>query len=180
MMFFPALTVKSGVREGVLTLFRMIQSLDRTNGIAGTGFGRGVPNFADGPNAGRIPSESWGHERLFDSNVTGRPPSSGDAALLTLDLGTATGWAVCSADRTVVSDTVSFRPSRYDGDCYGAIRCPVQLLWGVEDSWISLERGRELAQLIPGCQLTLIPGSGHLMQIDAPEAIVAAALGFLA
>lgn len=64
-------------------------------------------------------------------------------------------------------------------DRYGTIRCPVQLLWGIEDGWIPVERGRELAQLIPGCRLTLIPGSGHLMQIDAPEAIVAAALGFL-
>ena len=65
-------------------------------------------------------------------------------------------------------------------DRYGTMRCPVQLLWGMEDDWIPVERGRELAQLIPGCSLTLIPGSGHLMQIDAPEAIVAAALGFLA
>ena len=65
-------------------------------------------------------------------------------------------------------------------DQYGAIRCPVQLLWGVEDAWIPVERGRELARMIPGCALTLIPGSGHLMQVDAPEAIVAAALSLFA
>ena len=35
--------------------------------------------------------------------------------MLALDLGTTTGWALRSADRTVVSGTVSFRPSRYDG-----------------------------------------------------------------
>jgi hypothetical protein len=46
---------------------------------------------------------------------TGRPPSSGAAVMLALDLGTTTGWALRSADRTVVSGTVSFRPSRYDG-----------------------------------------------------------------
>ena len=45
----------------------------------------------------------------------GRPPSSGAAVMLALDLGTTTGWALRSADRTVVSGTVSFRPSRYDG-----------------------------------------------------------------
>ncbi len=59
---------------------------------------------------------------------------------------------------------------------YGEIRCPVKLLWGVEDAWIPVERGRELAAMIPGCELTEIPGAGHLMQEDAPEAIVAAAL----
>jgi len=35
--------------------------------------------------------------------------------LLALDLGTTTGWALRTRERTVVSGTVSFRPSRYDG-----------------------------------------------------------------
>ena len=38
-----------------------------------------------------------------------------DTVILALDLGTTTGWALRTADRTVVSGTVSFRPSRYDG-----------------------------------------------------------------
>ncbi len=61
---------------------------------------------------------------------------------------------------------------------YGELRCPVRLLWGEDDEWIPLERGRELAALLPGCELTVVPGSGHLMQEDAPEAIVAAAIRF--
>ena len=61
---------------------------------------------------------------------------------------------------------------------YGAMRCPVRLLWGVEDQWIPIERGRELARRMPGGALTEVPGCGHLMQEDAPEAIVAAALAF--
>jgi pimeloyl-ACP methyl ester carboxylesterase len=61
---------------------------------------------------------------------------------------------------------------------YGAIRCPVKLLWGTEDRWIPSERGHELAAMIPDCDFTEVPGSGHLMQEDAPEAIVAAALRF--
>lgn len=63
---------------------------------------------------------------------------------------------------------------------YGDIRCPVKLLWGAEDQWIPVERGRELAAAIPGCDMTEIAGSGHLMQEDAPEAIIAAALRFFA
>jgi Holliday junction resolvasome RuvABC endonuclease subunit len=35
--------------------------------------------------------------------------------MLALDLGTATGWAVCSHQGLITSGTVSFRPSRYDG-----------------------------------------------------------------
>ena len=61
-------------------------------------------------------------------------------------------------------------------DRYGEIRCPVRLLWGTDDAWIPVERGRELTAMIPDCRLTEVPGSGHLMQEDAPEAIIAAAL----
>lgn len=35
--------------------------------------------------------------------------------LLALDLGTTTGWALLSAEGVILSGTVSFRPSRYDG-----------------------------------------------------------------
>jgi hypothetical protein len=43
----------------------------------------------------------------------------GRSALLALDLGTTTGWAMQLAGGRVESGTVSFRPSRYDG---GGIR----------------------------------------------------------
>ena len=60
---------------------------------------------------------------------------------------------------------------------YADIRCPVMLLWGLQDEWIPVARGRELASMI-GTPLVEIPEAGHLMQEDAPEAIVAAALRF--
>jgi pimeloyl-ACP methyl ester carboxylesterase len=62
---------------------------------------------------------------------------------------------------------------------YGEIRCPVMILWGEEDTWIPVERGRELASRIPDATLRRIQGAGHLVQEDAPEAIVAALLGLL-
>ena len=61
---------------------------------------------------------------------------------------------------------------------YGEIRCPVHLLWGEDDAWIPIERGRELAEMIPDCRFQAVPDAGHLMQEDAPEAVVAAALRF--
>jgi len=62
---------------------------------------------------------------------------------------------------------------------YGQIRCPVQILWGEEDRWIPLQRGRELAARISAATLRCVPHAGHLVQEDAPEAVVAALLGFL-
>jgi pimeloyl-ACP methyl ester carboxylesterase len=61
---------------------------------------------------------------------------------------------------------------------YHEIRCPVTILWGEEDEFIPLKDGRELARRIPGASLTTISDAKHLVQEDAPEAIVAAVLDF--
>lgn len=64
-------------------------------------------------------------------------------------------------------------------DHYADIRCPVQILWGEDDQWIPIEKGRELHALIPGSEFHPVEGSGHLMHEDAPEAIVAYSLAFM-
>lgn len=62
---------------------------------------------------------------------------------------------------------------------YREIGCPVSILWGEDDQWIPIERGVELAALMKGARFTRVPDSGHLMQEDAPEAIVAELMDFL-
>jgi pimeloyl-ACP methyl ester carboxylesterase len=62
---------------------------------------------------------------------------------------------------------------------YNQVRCPVMILWGEEDRLISVKDGHRLASMIPGSTLKIIPGSGHIVQEDAPEAVVSALLEFL-
>lgn len=62
---------------------------------------------------------------------------------------------------------------------YPTVRCPVSILWGEDDQWIPVEFGRRLQRAIPGSVLHVVGDAGHLVQEDAPEAIVAALLGFL-
>lgn len=61
---------------------------------------------------------------------------------------------------------------------YANLRCPVRLMWGVEDQWIPIALGRLLAAALPDCTLIEVANSGHLMQEDAPEAVLDAALEF--
>jgi pimeloyl-ACP methyl ester carboxylesterase len=44
---------------------------------------------------------------------------------------------------------------------YGRMRCPVRLLWGIEDQWMPVERGRELARRMPDCVLIELPKGGR-------------------
>ncbi|WGF88317.1 alpha/beta fold hydrolase [Marinivivus vitaminiproducens] len=60
-----------------------------------------------------------------------------------------------------------------------AVRCPVRILWGEDDRWLQAEQGVRLAAAIPGATLQPVSRAGHLVQEDAPEAIVAAVLPLL-
>ena len=50
------------------------------------------------------------------------------------------------------------------------------VLWGRNDDWIPFEKGVALAALISDAECIPVPDSGHLVQEDRPEAIVAAVL----
>lgn len=56
---------------------------------------------------------------------------------------------------------------------YQQMECPVRVLWGEEDQWIPIEKGHELAALISDAPCEIVVNSGHLVQEDCPEAIVA-------
>jgi len=56
---------------------------------------------------------------------------------------------------------------------------PVQVVHGLEDRLVPPARGRELAELIPGAELELIPACGHLLTTDAEEQTAGAILAHL-
>ncbi|MEU5655660.1 alpha/beta fold hydrolase [Streptomyces sp. NPDC047737] len=62
---------------------------------------------------------------------------------------------------------------------YEDLELPVLVCWGTEDTWIPVARGHELAGMIPGAELRLIEGAGHLVQEDAPAELTAALTRFL-
>ncbi|MCR4512724.1 alpha/beta fold hydrolase [Aeromicrobium sp. 50.2.37] len=54
---------------------------------------------------------------------------------------------------------------------YGDIDEPVHVVWGSADTWIPVDRAHRLVELMPHAGLTVLDGSGHLVQLDAPEAL---------
>jgi 3-oxoadipate enol-lactonase len=56
---------------------------------------------------------------------------------------------------------------------------PTLVLHGAEDRLVPPERGRELAGLIPGARLELIPSCGHLLTTDAEQETATAILAHL-
>jgi pimeloyl-ACP methyl ester carboxylesterase len=57
---------------------------------------------------------------------------------------------------------------------FGPMPFPVTVLWGSDDDWIPIDKGRQLAKRISSKDLIEIADAGHLVQEDKPEAIVSA------
>lgn len=64
-------------------------------------------------------------------------------------------------------------------DRYATIDIPVTVVWGEDDTWVPVDRGRELAALIPGARLRVVPRAGHLVPEDQPAELTAALFEFL-
>jgi pimeloyl-ACP methyl ester carboxylesterase len=64
-------------------------------------------------------------------------------------------------------------------DRYATIDIPVTVCWGEDDTWVPVERGRELAGRIPGARLQVIPRAGHLVPEDQPAELTGALFEFL-
>jgi pimeloyl-ACP methyl ester carboxylesterase len=58
-------------------------------------------------------------------------------------------------------------------DLLPQIRCPTLVLCGREDSWAPAARHKEMAALIPGSTLRIVPDSGHMCTLEQPEAVSA-------
>jgi len=64
------------------------------------------------------------------------------------------------------------------GDGMAAVQCPVDLVWGADDTEVPLEVAERARHLFGApTTLTTLPGIGHLTPTEAPDALRAAVLG---
>jgi pimeloyl-ACP methyl ester carboxylesterase len=60
------------------------------------------------------------------------------------------------------------------------LRCPVLVLCGEADRLAAPEHSREIAALVPGARLEIVPGAGHMLTMEQPERVNALLLDWLA
>jgi pimeloyl-ACP methyl ester carboxylesterase len=63
-----------------------------------------------------------------------------------------------------------------DRASYAQLRCPTTLIWGERDSVTPIEQAHDLQKLLPQATLAVLPGLGHIPQIEDPVAFNAALL----
>jgi pimeloyl-ACP methyl ester carboxylesterase len=57
-----------------------------------------------------------------------------------------------------------------DRGSYAKLTMPAAILWGDKDTVTPLEQARDLATLMPQAKLVVLPGLGHIPQIEDPDA----------
>jgi pimeloyl-ACP methyl ester carboxylesterase len=63
------------------------------------------------------------------------------------------------------------------GEDLAAIDCPVDLVWGADDTEVPVEVAVRVEALVPSSRLVTLPGVGHLTPTEAPEALGRIILG---
>jgi pimeloyl-ACP methyl ester carboxylesterase len=63
------------------------------------------------------------------------------------------------------------------GEDLAAIGCPVDLVWGADDTEVPVEVAVRLEAMVPSARLITLPGVGHLIPTEAPEALGRIILG---
>ncbi|WP_305096882.1 alpha/beta fold hydrolase [Croceibacterium aestuarii] len=65
-------------------------------------------------------------------------------------------------------------------DLLPRISCPTLVMTGELDSWAPPGQHEAIAAAIPGAELVIVPGAGHMIQLEAPEAVNSAISDWLA
>lgn len=119
------------------------------------------------------------HRGIVEAYVSGAAHTSlaaGDLSLLVDPWTTAEGLPafyrqIAQADERF---TEEFEP------LLGGLSEPVHVIWGAEDTWIPVDRAPRLQSMIPGSTVRVLGSAGHLIQLDAPEALTAELAAWLA
>lgn len=67
------------------------------------------------------------------------------------------------------ADALSLRAESYRDLCLRTV-----FVWGAQDTVTPLAQGRDAAELVPGAELVVLEGVGHIPQIEAPAAFLEA------
>jgi pimeloyl-ACP methyl ester carboxylesterase len=59
------------------------------------------------------------------------------------------------------------------------VKCPVLFILGERDSMMPPRTAQTLQEKIPGCRTVIIPGAGHTLEAEAPDAVLDALIAFI-
>lgn len=156
---FVAFEVMRRAPERVAKL-ALISTLASADGPAQTARRQGYIDLVESGNFGQVVEERI--PILFPEE------KRGDARLLGIarQMAADTGAETFLAQQRAIMARIDSRPR------LGEIAVPTLLIWGEKDGITSRAHHDEIAEAIPGARLEVVPGTGHLPTVEAPETVV--------
>lgn len=152
-----------------LEVFRLAPARVRRLALVSTGV---HPLGADEP-AKREALKAIGHQQGFTALVDSwLPPMVADAHRADPAIYQPLREMCLSMDQATFDAQINALVTRpVVDDLLGQIACPTLVMTGELDGWAPPEQHEQIAAAIPNSQLVIVPGAGHMVQFEAPEAV---------
>lgn len=89
---------------------------------------------------------------------------------------------ICETGKAAFYRQIAQADSRYTEEIqpsYKRISKPTLIVWGREDTWVPIERGRKLHRMIPNSTFRVVEDCGHLLIEEKPMAVAQEILDFI-
>lgn len=152
-----------------LEVFRLAPARVRRLALVSTGV---HPLGADEP-AKREALKAIGHQQGFAALVDSwLPPMVADAHRADPAIYPPLRAMCLSMDQATFDAQINALVTRPAvDDLLGQIACPTLVMTGELDGWAPPAQHEQIAAAIPNSQLVIVPGAGHMVQFEAPEAV---------
>ncbi|MCL6250320.1 alpha/beta hydrolase [Altererythrobacter sp. KTW20L] len=152
-----------------LEVFRMAPDRVQRLALVSTGV---HPVGADEP-AKREALKAVGHKNGFEVLVdTWLPPMVADAGRADPAIYPPLRAMCLSMDQATFDAQINALVTRPELDSLlGQIACPTLVMTGELDAWAPPSQHEQIAAAIPDSHLVIVPGAGHMVQFEAPEAV---------
>lgn len=126
---------------------------------------------------GTLP-DAWRTARLAPLDAGAQPADFAEAVLSSLAGANISDAAL--AGQVAAMQRISAKALRASIDCLithdsrailGAIHAPTIVMVGADDAETPLAYGAAIATAVPGAELRIVPGAGHLLNAEAPAAV---------
>ncbi len=152
-----------------LELYR--QAPDRVHRLALVS--TGVHPLGENEPAKREALKAVGHDKGFEALVDDwLPPMVAEANRANPDIYTPMRNMCLSMGQAVFDAQIDALLTRPEVESLlPQISCPTLVITGDLDAWAPPSQHHEIATKIPNSHLEIVPGAGHMIQLEAPEAI---------
>jgi pimeloyl-ACP methyl ester carboxylesterase len=94
-------------------------------------------------------------------------------------LGGGTRLMQCAGSGVLSADLEACNAYERGAQAAASVRCPTLLVLGADDRMTPAKAGSSLGRKIAGAQTTILPGAGHMMMVEQPDATADALKNFV-